>query len=90
MINSLMNELSSCGGISSTGLDSSFSLKNFLSKATFCSAFLLVFLFSCPSINSYTEVISANLEFLEKGPMVRLLPSEAVSERRENRYVFCH
>lgn len=68
MINSLMNELSSFGAISFTGIDSSFSLKNSLSKATFCSVFFLV-LFSCPSINSSTEVISANLEYrLKKTP----------------------
>ena len=73
MINLLMNQLSYCGGISSTGLDSSFSLKHSLSKATFCSVFL-VLLFSCPSINSSAQVISANLELLEEDAVVRLLP----------------
>ena len=54
------------------------------------TVFFLVFSFSCPSINSSTEVISANLELLEEDAMVFLLPSDAVSERRENRYDFCH
>ena len=60
-----------------------------LSKATFCSAFFSVLLFSCLSINSSTEVISANLELLEEDAMVRLLPIKAVSEKQENRYIFC-
>lgn len=45
-------------------------------------------LFSCLSINSSTEVISANLGLLEEDAKVRLLPSEAVSEKQENRYIF--
>ena len=45
-------------------------------------------LFSCLLINSSTEVISANLGLLEEDAKVRLLPSEAVSEKQENRYIF--
>ena len=43
-------------------LDSPFIIKNSLNKAIFCSVFFLVFSFSCPSGNSSSETLSANLE----------------------------
>ena len=43
-------------------LDSPFVIKNSLNKAIFCSVFFLVFSFSCPSGNSSSETLSANLE----------------------------
>ena len=43
-------------------LDSPFILKNSLNKEIFCSVFSLVFSFSCPSGNSSSETLSANLE----------------------------
>ena len=87
MINSLNNELSLCGGISSSGLDSFFSVKKFLKQSNILFSFLLgVFVFL--SFDSSTEAICTNLELLEENAMVRLLPSEAVRERRENLKTF--
>ena len=65
VMNSRMNELSSSGEISSTALDSPFSIKNYFWRAIFCSVFSLGFPFSCPSMNSSTETIFANLEVAE-------------------------
>ena len=61
-------------------LDSPFIIKNSLNRAIFCSVFFLVFSFSCPSGNSSSETLSANLEVPDR----RL--RNYFSERRENRY----
>ena len=53
--------MNSCEGISSTALDSPFMAKNSFSRAIFCSVFSSGASFSCPSINSSTKTISANL-----------------------------
>ena len=63
--------------------DSSFIIKNSLNRAIFCSVFFLVFSFSCPSGNSSSDTLSANLEVPEEDVTILV---KADSERREKRY----
>ena len=80
-----MNELSSSGGISSTALNLPLSVKNSSSRVMFCSVFFLVFSFSCPSMNSSTETVSASLEVAEDDAITFLFfLVKADRERREN------
>ena len=89
-MNSLMNDLSSSEEISSTALDSPFSIKNSFCRARiFFSVFSLVFSSFFPSINSSTETISANLEVDQDDAIISLFSLVKVGrERRENRYDF--
>ena len=51
-------------------LDSPLSIKNFFSRAILCSVVFLAFSFSCPSGNSSSETLSANLKVPEDDAMV--------------------
>ena len=71
-------------GISSNNTRLAFNIiKNSLNRAIFCSVFFLVFSFSCPSGNSSSDTLSANLEVPEEDETIIV---KVDSERWENRY----